>query len=119
MVNIWQDVSECENKELWIKAYTLTLVPKWVQGYMWIKEGCEIIEGELIEIWLYYPICFVITFSLTITWIIHWKQATGMTKISRGGIFGQGGYFGFSTQGEGVYTPLEKLEVRLLALFGP
>ena len=53
MVNQWQDVSECENKELWIKAYTLTLVHKWVQGYMWIKEGCEIIEGELIEVWLY------------------------------------------------------------------
>ena len=23
---------------------------------MWIKEGCEIIEGELIEVWLYYTV---------------------------------------------------------------
>ena len=27
MVNIRPDVSECENKELWINDYTLTLVP--------------------------------------------------------------------------------------------
>ena len=54
IVNIWQDVCECENKELWNKAYTLTLVPKWVQDYTWIKEGCEIIEGDLTEVWLYF-----------------------------------------------------------------
>ena len=37
-----------------------------------------------------------------------YKQATGMTKISRGGYFRPGGgYFGFSAQG-GVYTPLWK-----------
>ena len=47
MVDIWPDVSECENKELWIKAYTLKLVPKWVQGYMWIKEVREFIEVSL------------------------------------------------------------------------
>ena len=48
------NVSESENKELWNNAYTLTLVPKWVQGYMWIKEGCESIEGELTEVSLYF-----------------------------------------------------------------
>ena len=52
MVNIRPNVSECENKELWINTHTLTLVPKWVQIYTWIKEGCEIIEGDLIEVWL-------------------------------------------------------------------
>ena len=37
--------------------------------------------------------------------VIH--QTSGMTKISRGGIFVQGGgYFGFSARG--AYTPLEK-----------
>ena len=56
MVNIWQYVSECENKELWINAYTLTLVPNCVHSYTLIKEGCEIIEGELIEVWLYMKI---------------------------------------------------------------
>ena len=45
MVNSWLDVSECENK-LWIEAYTLTLVPKWVQDYTWIEESCEIKEDD-------------------------------------------------------------------------
>ena len=45
------------------------------------------------------------------------NQATGMTKISRGGYFRPGGILVFQLRG--VYTPLEKPEVRLLALFGP
>ena len=49
-------MSECENKELWINAYILKLVPKWVQGYTGIKEGCESIEGDLTEVWLYLAI---------------------------------------------------------------
>ena len=51
-----QNVSESENKELWNNAYTLTLVPKWVKGFMWIKEGCESIEGDLTEVSLYSSI---------------------------------------------------------------
>ena len=54
MVKYGPNVSESENKEVWNNAYTLTLVPKWVQGYSWIKKGCESIEGELTEVSLYY-----------------------------------------------------------------
>ena len=53
------------------------------------------------------------------TYCDRYNQATGMTKISRGGIFGQGGGGILVFQLRGVYTPLEKPEVRLLALFGP
>ena len=43
-----------------------------------------------------------------------------MTKISRGGYFRPGGGGILVFQLRGVYTPpLEKPEVRLLALFGP
>ena len=47
-------MSESENKELWNNAYTLTLDPKWIQGYMWIKKGFESIEGDLTEVSLYW-----------------------------------------------------------------
>ena len=57
-----------------------------------------------------------LTITINFQCLVYNSRQRDMTKISRGGYFRpRGGYFLFFNY-RGVYTPLEKPEVRLLAL---